>query len=125
MIAPVRDRQVDRPRTRRDYAWISQIGGRVVGLARLVEAESQVAWIVSFRVDPQWSHTTVPTHLMRSIHGHCQKRGYGRVVLGRGVLPRWMIRLLERQGFRLVRSDGAGSGPAYCLSLPTDPAERA
>ncbi len=123
MIAPVRDCPVDRPGARRDYAWISRIGGRVVGLARLVEAESQVARIVSFRVDPQWSHTTVPTHLMSSIHRHCRQRGYGRVVLERDVLPRWMLRILERHGFRLVRSEVAGSEPGYCLALQTDPAE--
>jgi len=123
MIAPVRDRQVDRPSTRRNYAWISQIGGRVVGLARLVEAESQVARIVSFRVAPEWSHTTVPTHLIRSIHRHCRERGYGRVVLAPDVLPRWMLRLVERQGFWLVRSERTEAGRAYWLSLQTDPAE--
>jgi len=123
MIAPVKDRQVDRPSSHRNYVWISRIGGRVVGLARLVEAESEVARIVSFRVDPQWSHTTVPTHLMRSIRRHCREHGYGRVVLKRDVLPRWMLRVLERQGFRLVRSEGTGSEPAYWLSLQTGPAE--
>ncbi len=123
MIAHVKERSLDRPGQRRDYAWISRIGGRVVGLARLVEADLEVARIVSFRVDPLWSHTTVPAHLIRSIRRHCQQCGYGRVVLGRDVLPRWTLRLLERQGFRLVRSEGAGSEPAYSLSLQSDPAE--
>jgi GNAT superfamily N-acetyltransferase len=120
MIAPVRQRPADRPRTRRDYAWISRIGGRVVGLARLVEAEPQVARIVSFRVDPLWSHTNVPTHLLRSIHRHCRQHGYGRVELERDALPRWMLHLLVRHGFRLAQTEEAESGPAYSLFLQTD-----
>ncbi len=123
MIAPVRERPVDRPNTQRDYAWITRIGGRVVGLARLVEAEPQVAKIVSFRVDPQWSHTTVPAHLLRSIHRHCRQHGYGRVVLQGDAIPRWMLRVLEGHGFRLAPMEAAEAGPAYSLALQSDPAE--
>jgi len=123
MIAPIRERRVDRPDRPRNYVWISEIGGRVVGLARLVEAGSRVARIISLRVDPQWCHTTVPAHLIRSIQHLCRQRGYGEVVLASGTLPRWMLRLLQRQGFRLLRSERTLSGPAYWLSLPADPPE--
>jgi len=119
MIVSIGKAQADRRSSTPSCAWICQIGGRVVGLARLEEAGSQPARIVSFRVDPRWSHTSVPAHLIRSICQHCQRRGYGQVFLKRDVVPRWMLRALERQGFRFLRSEETRSGPTLSLSLCT------
>jgi N-acetylglutamate synthase-like GNAT family acetyltransferase len=80
--------------------WVSKIGDRVVGMARLVQNGPHSAEIVCFRVDPEWIHTKIPMHLINSIQTYCRANGKHKVTLNHHIVPFWMQTLLSHHGFR-------------------------
>ena len=92
----------NRARTRTNCLWVSQIGDRIVGIVRLVEAGPGTARIAMFRIDPDWYHTPVVTNLVRAVEEYCRQHGYLRVLVGFGVAPPWMPSILRRHGFHVL-----------------------
>lgn len=82
--------------------WISQIGDRIVGVVRLVEAGPGTARIAMFRIDPEWYHTPVVTNLIGAVQEYCQQHGCVKVLVGFGVAPPWMPSVLRRHGFQVL-----------------------
>ena len=82
--------------------WVEQIGDRVVGMARLVQAGPGSAEIVLFRIDPEWSHTKVPLDLIRSIEVFCKRHGRPDVTIQPHTAPPWILTLMNQHGFHFA-----------------------
>jgi hypothetical protein len=94
--------RTDPSRTSPSCLWIKRIGDRTVGLLRLVQSEPQAARIVTFRIDPDWYHTTVVSDLIRAVQDHCLRRACFRVLVDFRVAPPWLPSILRRHGFRVA-----------------------
>lgn len=82
--------------------WVSKIGGRIVGMARLIQNGPHSARIVLFRIDPEWSHTHVPLNLIRSIQSFCENHGRLNVIMQPHTVPFWLLTLMNQNGFQCV-----------------------
>ena len=85
-----------------EYLFVSKIGSQVVGFAHLIEDGPQAGRVVVVRLAVEWSHTSVPLRLMRSVHSYCRSRGYQTLMLEASAAPRAVLRVLSRCGFQLV-----------------------
>ena len=89
-------------RERMESLFVSKIGSQVVGFAQLVEDGPQAGRVAVVRLAVEWSHTSVPLRLMRSVHSYCCSRGYRTLMLDASAAPRAVLRVLSRCGFQLV-----------------------
>lgn len=82
--------------------WISKIGERVVGVARLVQNGPLSAKIVAFRIDLEWRHTKIALDMMKSIQNYCQEHRLSKVYLHQNVVPSWMMGMMNLHGFKCM-----------------------
>jgi hypothetical protein len=85
------------------HLFVSKVGDLMVGFVHLVEDGPQAARVTVIRVAVEWSHTSVPVRLMRTVHSYCRSRGFLTLTLEASAVPRSVLRALNRGGFSLVQ----------------------
>jgi GNAT superfamily N-acetyltransferase len=82
----------------REYHWVVEIGGQVVGEAELIHEDLHSARLHRLRIDPAWQRTQALWRLIHSVHQYCYDHGRLRLQLDAGCAPRWVMTLLRRNG---------------------------
>lgn len=84
----------------REYHWVVEIGGQVVGEIELVHDSQHTALLRHLRIDPAWQRTAALSRLLECAHQFCWNHGRLRLDLEPGCAPRWMLQVLQRRGLR-------------------------
>jgi len=95
---PQEDKTTWRPR---EYHWIVEIGGQVIGEVDLVHDSHHTALLRRLRIDPAWQRTAALSRLIECVRQFCWNHGRLRLHLEPGCAPRWMLHVLQQQGLRL------------------------
>jgi N-acetylglutamate synthase-like GNAT family acetyltransferase len=114
VLGPISDPRADEAQVSPDGAWVTKIGGHIVGLIQLAQVAPGTARLIALHVDPEWHHTVVLDNLIGTIHAYCREQGCANVILDSHVVPRWMRGVFGRRGFRVVRHDDT------VLAVPAD-----
>ena len=85
-----------------DCLWLSRIGGRTVGMVRLVGAQDQAVRLSLFHIDPEWQHTAIVSNLMQYVYDFCCERGCSTLLLAPHVVPQWVPQFINGRGFQLL-----------------------
>jgi CheY-like chemotaxis protein len=79
------------------------MGEQVVGVIGISQVARHVVKICQFRLDPQWHHTSISRSMIDRVREYCWSQGCLKLVVETGSVPGWMLGMLGRRGFRLVR----------------------
>jgi hypothetical protein len=82
--------------------WVTKIGSKIVGMARLVQDNPHKVRIAFFRVSPEWSHTNIAVNLIDSIRKYCDLNGGLEIVIHPGTVPPWLCSVMNHHGVNCV-----------------------
>lgn len=84
----------------KEYQWVVEIGGQIVGEIRLVHDSQHTALLRHLRIDPAWQRTAALSRLIECVRQFCWNHGRLRLNLEPGCAPRWMLHVLRRRGLQ-------------------------